>query len=550
MSEKIFGKERIITLRDGEGEELRTQTFRVGSLAEIYAHIQTESEEKTDAPQGAQSLISVFAKYRDETRRAIPLHNGSEIEKGAHLLIAGGFVRDVVMQQVPRDIDFTTDLSVENLLEFLRRHRDELPEVKWINVHGKTSPVVRIKFVNGEEYEFSTFKSANKGVNRITPRMDASTRDLTINAVLYDPLEGNIVDFAGGIEDIRNHTLRFTGNPYARISEDPMRMLRFVRFVAKTGFTPHPDSIEAIRLSVRLLETVTTDQIKQEIDKIAQVASAKQIMELFTQMRIMEILLPDVAQLKNCLQGPPYHYEGDVYVHTEMVADGIPVNAHPNLKWAAIFHDLGKTDTRTTKMQDDGTEKVSFHGHAEISRDKVKDIGENLRFSNDDIAEIMWLVENHMTLMQKVINRVQEASEKDREKMKHRAKIDMKKMIEEKGVDMISDLITLTNADNAGKRLQDGLSHHEESMRIMYEIFDLAMEEIDAEKENGIEWKKMVNGKVIMHICDVPEGPQIGKIRKKVLEYIAHDEQSTTIMTKESAESYIASILQQIKEKM
>ena len=175
--------------------------------------------------------------------------------RGKKLYIVGGAVRDALLGKKPKDYDLATDATPDQIVHILEGRLGSRAfgyDFK-IDLTGKSFGVIRIKTPDGEEYEIATFrKDIGKGrrpdaVEFTDIETDVNRRDLTMNALFYDLSSGEVVDYVGGIDDIRNGVAKAVGDPALRFEEDKLRMLRTARFAGRTGFDIDPETAEAIR---------------------------------------------------------------------------------------------------------------------------------------------------------------------------------------------------------------------------------------------------------------------------------------------------------------
>ncbi|PJA89140.1 MAG: hypothetical protein CO138_02040 [Candidatus Moranbacteria bacterium CG_4_9_14_3_um_filter_33_15] len=500
---------RIFNFHDNDGKKFEVVTKEVGNIDQVYEMLENNGEKKAIAPKELILIIDAFKNCA----QLMKSRSGKEVRRSPHLLISGGFVRDILTGHIPRDIDLTTNLTSGEIYTLVKN----LQGVKRVGIHGESSEVVRVKFNSGEEYEISSFKNF-EGKNRtINPGEDAGARDFTANALFYSPLSGRIIDYVGGIKDIKEKRLKFTGSAEKRIEEDGIRMLRFVRFLFKTGFSPAGEDKAIIRVLASRLKNEATERIKNELDKILLLAPADSALGMLDELGLLEQIFPEVKALQNCEQRPPFHLEGNVFNHTMLVAKKLPLNANLRLKWAAIFHDIAKPETRE-ETEKKGKRKVSFLKHDQLGAEKVGTILKRASFSNKEIEELKWLIANHQALFQQVSGRIKEAGSANLDRAKNRAKAVFKKMIMDKGIDLIEDLVCLSIADLGGQisEKDDG----ELDQKIIKEIFFETKKELEENKENGVDLKKLVNGKIIMETLKLKPGPEIGKIQKQVLDIL------------------------------
>jgi poly(A) polymerase len=224
---------------------------------------------------------------------------------------------------------------------------------------------------------------------------DALRRDFTINAVFYDPVNNKYFDFVNGIEDIKNKKLRFVGDPIARIKEDYLRLLRYVRFYAK-GFKPIKKEHKLVdSYGDELTRFVSNERIQMELMyKLFPILKNKKVFEAFPNLfdYIFDFYPSRLSLTK---QNPKWHPEGDAWTHTLKVID-ILLKKRPDslLILSALLHDFGKMATTTV----DNEGQIHAFGHEQESAKIAKDWMTKYKFSNDDIAYVEWIVLNHMKL--------------------------------------------------------------------------------------------------------------------------------------------------------
>lgn len=510
--------------RDDEGEVVPVRVSHVGKFDELAEQVGMDEKSMS----GLRGLLGVF----DDARVEKETPSGETIEKGPHCLVAGGFVRDLCLGKQPHDVDLATDLTYDQIKELLDEHYGEAlasGEVK-IAETGKAFGVLRVVFLDtGEEYEISTFRDErplNSGGDeqRFLPGIDAQRRDFTINGMFYNPKSGNIVDYAGGFEDIRDRTLRFVGDARKRIDEDPLRMLRYARFMQKTGFEADDASLEAIAAESARVKELSSERIREEATKIFEQGNVGDGLRILEDLGLLKEVLPEVADLRDAPQGPPYHLEGDVLEHTQMVAGGLPEDASTELIWATIFHDIAKPETRAETILEDGSTKVSFIGHEKMGAEKIQPILDRYRFSNEEKKRITWLVENHLKIFDFGGGKMSDKT------AKNLIKEQWTKEEQEKGEGCraFEELIDLAYADGIGRTSAQGVhgrdmdTLHPQMTKRYYNL----MEKIKEEKEKEEEVEKCVDGRDIIVLYQEiyhrnPKGPDIGTIKRNVLNILA-----------------------------
>jgi len=394
-SQEMADLRRFNLFKDGDDEGREVVVKTIGNFDQLSEKLELGSEFSQ-----AKRIITAFNRVRVS-------HKADQVERRPHFLIAGGFVRDTLLDKKPHDIDFATDLSADKATMILQHEfQTELDsgQVSLVET-GKQFGVLRLRFRDsGEEYEIATFRVESEYRDQRhpdkvefirQPGKDAERRDFTINAMFYDPQSGRVIDYVGGLQDIKDRRLRFVGRAEDRIKEDKLRMLRYVRFLLKTGFSEDPEAIAAIKEHATDLASLDADGVRQELEKMYQTGRFREILERLKQTEILSQILPEVDRTEDCPQGPPYHMEGNVFEHTKLVADNLPKNASFELVLAAYLHDVGKVTTRQETISASGP-KVSFHDHEHESVKLARQRLNALRFSNASQAEILWLIESHM----------------------------------------------------------------------------------------------------------------------------------------------------------
>lgn len=307
---------------------------------------------------------------------------------GHEAYFAGGAVRDTLMDKEPSDIDIATSATPEDV-------KDIFENVKFVGDSFGVSLVT----IEDESFEVATFRSESDYSDGRHPDSvdlvkdvfsDASRRDLTINALYLSPVNGKVLDFFEGRKDIKEKRIRFVGKPEDRIKEDNLRIIRAIRFASILDFEIVEEDMKAIRKNAFLIENVSPERIKAEFDKAFEKGCPARFISLLWSSGALYYILPEVSELQLVEQDPHWHPEGDVFTHTIKVLKLLKEESS-RLKWAALFHDVGKTVK--TKLEDG---KIRSKGHDKASDEMALEIMKRLRFSNEEIEEISYLVKNHM----------------------------------------------------------------------------------------------------------------------------------------------------------
>jgi poly(A) polymerase len=329
---------------------------------------------------------------------------------GHQAYLAGGCVRDLLLGLEPKDYDVATSATPEAVLKLF-------PDKKTLTVGAHFGVVLVCEPKNGEpdgiSTEVATFRhdGAYSDGRRpdtvqfsISPREDVLRRDFTINGMLLDPTIYDqtddtalaTFDYVGGRDDLAARIIRAIGDPALRFTEDKLRMLRAVRFAARLGFSIEPATAAAIRRLASEITIVSPERIRDELTLILTEGGARRGFELLDQLDLLPHILPEITKLHGIQQPPEYHPEGDVWIHTMLLLEKLPTGASPTLAWGALLHDVGKPATFRPPDPAVPNDRIRFNGHVEVGVRISQDILSRLRFSNEEVAQIVALVKNHM----------------------------------------------------------------------------------------------------------------------------------------------------------
>ncbi|HKW65876.1 MAG TPA: CCA tRNA nucleotidyltransferase [Terriglobales bacterium] len=224
-----------------------------------------------------------------------------------------------------------------------------------------------------------------------SPQEDVQRRDFTINGLLYDPVEDRVLDYVGGLADIRRGVVQTIGDPEQRFGEDKLRMLRAVRFAARFGYSIEPGTFSAIQRLAPQIGQVSCERIREELTKMLTEGHARRAFELLDESGLLRQVLPEISAMKGVEQPPQFHPEGDVWVHTLLLLEQLPHPCPKTLAWGALLHDVGKPPTFRV-----APDRIRFDEHVSVGVRMAEEICRRLRFSNDDTEPIAALVANHM----------------------------------------------------------------------------------------------------------------------------------------------------------
>ncbi len=297
----------------------------------------------------------------------------------------GGCVRDSLRGAAPHDWDLCTAARPEQMQAVFAGERVLETGLK----HGTLTLLT-----DGGPLEITTFRTDGgysdgrhpdgvRFVGNIAD--DLARRDFTVGAMAWHPERG-LYDPFGGQTDLQNGVLRAVGDPDTRFQEDALRILRAVRFASQLGFSVEPETAAAMRRQAARLDCIAAERIREELTGM--------LCGRFVQRALMEFadvigcVLPEVTPMFGCAQQNPHHLY-DVWEHSARATGQVP--AEPALRWSMLLHDCGKPACKTV----DGNGVGHFYGHPKVSREIAAQITRRLRFSGEDSARILLLVEQH-----------------------------------------------------------------------------------------------------------------------------------------------------------
>ena len=307
------------------------------------------------------------------------------IQKYGEGYIVGGYVRDSLLGLKPKDCDFVTNLSYEKLLEIFKEFYPK--EI------GKAFGIIQIKY-KGTHYEIAKYRK-DIGVPEdrreqeveFTDNImeDLKRRDFTINAVAFDGENYRYVEHA--VEDIMNKNLRFVGESSERIKEDPLRVMRFIRFLVTKNLNNKND-IKQILPYIPLVKKLSMERMRDEFSKIITADDAHSAIELLEKTGILEYLIPEWTKTKKFNQRNPYH-NLTLDEHIKKVVASIEGDIE--LRLAALLHDIGKPQTYTLK---NGI--GHFYGHEQESAVLAEKILLRMKYANKIVKNVTLLIANHL----------------------------------------------------------------------------------------------------------------------------------------------------------
>ncbi|HEY7402422.1 MAG TPA: CCA tRNA nucleotidyltransferase [Candidatus Angelobacter sp.] len=332
----------------------------------------------------------------DKAREAVGIARALRAQ-GHSAYLVGGCVRDLLLNRGPADFDVATSATPQQVMQLF-------PQTYAVGAQFGVVLIPALREVDGERANFATevatFRSDGAYSDGRHPdevrfssdaRLDVQRRDFTINGLLLDPDTNEVLDYVGGRDDLQRGIVRTIGEAHQRFAEDKLRMLRAVRFAARFNYIIDRDTFASIRELAPQIHQVSHERVRDEILKMLTEGHARRAFELLDETTLLEQVLPEIKKMQGVAQPPQYHPEGDVWIHTLLLLEGLPAGVSKTLALGALLHDVGKPPTFRV-----APDRIRFDGHAEIGTKMTQEICRRFRLSNEETEQVMALVANHM----------------------------------------------------------------------------------------------------------------------------------------------------------
>ncbi|MBI5147741.1 MAG: HD domain-containing protein [Parcubacteria group bacterium] len=418
-------------------------------------------------------------------------------KNGFKAYFVGGCVRDLLLGRDPKDWDIAANARPEEVMKIF-------PDSFCENKFGTVG--VKAKMENGEteivevttfrkEGKYSDFRRPDEIKFAETIEEDLARRDFTVNALALNIAEGmaeKIIDPFNGQSDIQNKIIRAVGDPRERFGEDALRLMRAVRFACQLNFTIAEETAAAIKEKAGLLEAISKERIRDELQKTIMSPKAAGGIAMLEDLGLLRHILPELREGLGV--GQNKHHIYGVWEHNLRALDYAASNGYSfEVRTASLLHDVGKPRSKRGEGPDS-----TFYAHEIIGGKMTARLLDNLKFSKETVEKITHLVRHHLFYYN--VDEVTEAG--------------VRRFLSRVGVEHIDDLFKVREADRIGSGVPKAVPYKLRHLRFM----------IDKVRHDPLSPKMLkVNGGDVMTIAGLEPGPKIGRILAVLLEEVLDD---------------------------
>ena len=403
---------------------------------------------------------------------------------GFQCYAVGGCVRDSLLGKTPQDYDLCTDALPEEIAELFA----EYDLVRNGEKHGTIGVII-----DHVLYEITTFRTEGGYTDNRHPDWvafvrdiedDLARRDFTVNAMAYNPKEG-YVDPWGGQKDLQDRVIRAVGDPDTRFTEDPLRILRGLRFAVRFGFWIQEPTRQAMLRQAPLMDNLARERVFDELCKLIVNISTQELLDYGS---LLAQVIPELGACIGFAQHSPHH-RFDVFTHIAHVAGNIPRQLP--LRWAALLHDIGKPVCFTQ----DETGRGHFYNHAKVGAELADTVLLRLKAPTALREEVVWLVQNHMIPFELDVKQ-------------------LRRRMGRFGIERCDRLLALQRADFCNKGTDGNADYFDEIRRLMDEI---------RQEDCCLTLRDLAIGGNDLLALGFPPGPEIGKALSTLLGCVQDD---------------------------
>ncbi len=312
------------------------------------------------------------------------------LDAGFDAWFVGGCVRDMMLGGIPEDIDIATNAKPDDVSKLFKKSDESSAALGAIVVSEKGNLVEVTTY--REEHELSDGRFP-ESVTFTDQEHDSKRRDITINALYWNPISSELLDPFDGEIDLNEKLVRFIGNPAERIKHDALRLLRVIRFRAKIDGKYHPETFSALHDNAKLIEVLSGTRRSGELQKILMGPHPEIALEDMWETDVIEYLIPELHACKGVGQNQPPHGEGDVWNHIIRLVGSFTEDHEADVRWAGLLHDIAKPVTFSIKE-----DRIHFNEHAPKGGEMAKAVLDRLQLPAKRRDKICWLIEHHMMM--------------------------------------------------------------------------------------------------------------------------------------------------------
>lgn len=437
----------------------------------------------------------------DENIRAVI--ESAEKETGLNCYVVGGYIRNLLLGMKSDDIDLVIEgdsLSFARIFARITGKKKiiEFPRFKTAKVNYKG---ISIEFVSARSEKYSP-GSRNPEVELSSLKNDLERRDFTINALaarLSGPESGKIIDHFGGIDHIKRKLIKTPLLPYETYRDDPLRMLRCIRFAATLGFKIDNDSFKGIISNAERIGIISVERISDEFFKIISSKNPVKGIWLLFRSGLLERIFPELTDLTGLEEKEGIGHK-EMFIHTLKVLHKISrMTDKTDLRLAALMHDIGKSRTKYFRKGQGWT----FHGHDEKGAEMFESISARLKWSNELTGYVSKIIRLHHRPISLTKDEVTDSG--------------VRRLLFEGGED-VDDLMTLCRADITTSNKNKLFTYLDNFDRLKVKIGEVE------EKDRLRNFKPPLTGEEIMEFFNIQPGPKVGEIKKIIVEAVLSGE--------------------------